>query len=111
MTVKTEQTRKSLDTRIRDAAATAGLTVETTMVNGMLRYRIDGETLTPGQALDKATAAAKEQQFKVQASKLTAPQLNALFDQLKAEGDSVPLRLLMWVGAEYGRALQDPNRR
>lgn len=64
MTVETEQTRKSLATRIREAAATAGLAVETTMVNGMLRYRIDGETLTPGQTLDKVTAAAIAQQLR-----------------------------------------------
>jgi hypothetical protein len=58
-----------------------------------------------------SSAATKEQQFKARASKMNAPELKVLFDQLKAEGDLVPLRLIMWVGAEYGRALNDPLRR
>jgi hypothetical protein len=50
------QTRKSLATRINEALQVAGVTFETVMVNGMLRYRINGEDLTPGQAAERYNA-------------------------------------------------------
>jgi hypothetical protein len=58
-----------------------------------------------------AARAAKERQFKATCQQMNAPQLKDLFDQLKAEGDDVPLRLLLFVSGEYGRALKDPLRR
>lgn len=48
-----EHTRKSLATQIREGAAKAGDRIEPAMVGGLLRYVINGETLTPGEAAAK----------------------------------------------------------
>ena len=53
MCMELRRVKKALGTLLREALEARGLPVEVTVIDGALRYKVDGEWLSPGQAAEK----------------------------------------------------------